>query len=121
MTAIVGPQSTAAVRPQPNALFTVEQSGALQGAAGTLNVVTGTVTVTAGGVANLSASGDLHFTHQQSVAASTWTIVHNLGKQPSVSVTDTGGNLVLGAVSYPDANTCVLSFGAAFAGTAYCN
>jgi len=121
MTAIVGPQSTASVRPVPNALFAIEQAGTPEGVAGTLNVTTGTVTVTAGGVANLAASGDLHYTYQQSVAASTWTVVHNLGKRPSVAVVDTGGNLVVGAVSYPDANTCVLTFGAAFAGTAYLN
>ena len=61
------------------------------------------------------------YIHDQATAASVWTIVHNLGKYPSVSVVDTGGNLVCGNVEYVDDDTCVVTFNAAFKGTAYLN
>lgn len=61
------------------------------------------------------------YIHDQATAASVWTIVHNLGKYPSVSVVDTGGNLVCGNVEYVDDDTCVVKFNAAFKGTAYLN
>ena len=61
------------------------------------------------------------YVHDQAVAASVWTINHNLGKYPSITVVDTGGNVVTGKYSYPDTNTIVAEFNAAFKGTAYLN
>lgn len=61
------------------------------------------------------------YIHDQAVAASVWTINHNLGKYPSITVVDTGGNVVTGKYSYPDTNTIVAEFNAAFKGTAYLN
>jgi hypothetical protein len=55
----------------------------------------------------------------QSVPAAVWTIVHNLGFFPNSTVVDTLGRVVEGDEAYPDANTLVLSFTAAFSGTAY--
>jgi hypothetical protein len=60
------------------------------------------------------------FVFHQSVAASVWTISHGMGYFPAgVMVIDSGGTEVEGLVSYPDANTTVITFSAPFAGTAY--
>lgn len=64
---------------------------------------------------------DLHYTHIQSVAASTWVVPHNLGKYPSVSIVDSAGTPVVGDVTYTDINTVTLSFSVIFSGKAYLN
>lgn len=55
----------------------------------------------------------------QDIPAATWTIIHNLGFRPNVSVVDSAGTEVIGEVSYPDVNTVVIDFSAQFAGEAY--
>lgn len=67
------------------------------------------------------AGGDLSFTHPQSVASQSWSIEHNLGKHPSVTVVDSAGRVGYGTVQHIDANHLVVSFSAPFAGTAYLN
>jgi hypothetical protein len=57
----------------------------------------------------------------QPVASTLWVIDHSLGKFPSVSVIDSTGRKVRSAVSYTNANQIILTFSAAFAGTAYLN
>jgi hypothetical protein len=64
---------------------------------------------------------DRSFVYNQLAPASTWAITHNLGKYPSVSVVDSGGNWVVGDVIYLDANSLTVRFSAAFGGTAYLN
>ena len=59
------------------------------------------------------------YTHIQVVAASTWTINHNLGYYPAVSIVDSGENLVMGDVTYISTNTLSVSFNASFGGKAY--
>jgi hypothetical protein len=87
-------------------------------------VTTGTAAVTITGTAPsqtlnfvLPIAGQYVYT--QSVSASTWTISHNLGFFPSVSVVDNGGNLVIGDVSYITENQVSISFSASFGGKAY--
>lgn len=58
------------------------------------------------------------YVHTQSSAATTWTIPHNLGFRPTVSITTTGGLAVIGDVQHLSDNTLVLSFAVALAGTA---
>lgn len=60
-------------------------------------------------------------THIQNTAASTWTINHNLGYKPAgIRVFDSANAEWIGAVTYPDNNNILISFGsAAFAGIAY--
>lgn len=67
------------------------------------------------------SGGDLHFVFTQSTAASSWTIVHNLNKFPSVTIEDTGGNDIEGEIVYDNSNQITLNFSSAFAGTAYLN
>lgn len=59
------------------------------------------------------------FVYTQAVAATVWTIAHMLGVMPSIVVVDSAGTLVEGDVHYSDVNNVTLTFGAAFAGTAY--
>jgi hypothetical protein len=62
-----------------------------------------------------------HYTHDQSVASATWTVTHNMGKYPSVTVVDTAGDEVFGDVNYVSVNQLVISFNAPFSGKAYLN
>jgi hypothetical protein len=59
------------------------------------------------------------YVHNQSVSSATWTISHNMGFFPSVSVVDNGGNVVVGDVLYISENQVSISFSASFGGKAY--
>jgi hypothetical protein len=69
----------------------------------------------------VATTGDLNFTFTQGTPATTWTITHNLGKFPSVSVVDTADTQVYGDVEYIDDNSLRVTFSAAFGGKAYLN
>ena len=69
----------------------------------------------------VNAGGDLNFTFTQSTSQQVWTIKHNLGKNPSVSVADTAGSWVVGQVDYIDNNNLTITFNATFQGVAYLN
>lgn len=68
-----------------------------------------------------SGEGDLNYTHNQTSPSTEWTITHNLGKFPSVSVTDSSGNLWQTEVDYLNQNSLIVRFSAAFSGKAYLN
>ena len=77
-----------------------------------------------GSVVNLevAASGsDAHYTHNQSTVATSWSVTHNLGKKPTVSIVDTNDSEVIGTVQYIDNNSLVITLQQAYAGKAYCN
>lgn len=61
------------------------------------------------------------FIFDMAVATSTWRIVHNLDKFPSVTVVDSSGNFIEGSVQYINNNIIEIIFNAAFTGTAYLN
>lgn len=63
--------------------------------------------------------GAMAYTHDQTTPASVWTINHNLGFYPNVTVIDSGGTVVEGGIAYPTVNQAQLTFSAAFAGKAY--
>ncbi|MEG1757797.1 MAG: hypothetical protein RR235_04985 [Oscillospiraceae bacterium] len=65
--------------------------------------------------------GDKTFTFNQAVPEKVWTVLHSMGKYPSVSVSDSAGTVVFGEVSYTDVNSIKIVFASAFAGTAYLN
>ena len=65
--------------------------------------------------------GDLHFTYSQVTASGSWDITHNLDKNPSVSIVDSGGNTVVGDVVYINKNQLTINFTAQFSGKAYLN
>lgn len=62
-----------------------------------------------------------NYTHTQSIAASTWTINHNLGYKPGgIMVFDSANTPWFGSVTHLDDNTLTIDFGAAvFGGKAY--
>lgn len=62
-----------------------------------------------------------HYVHNQETALIQWTITHNLGKFPSVSVVDSANDEVIGEVTYIDTNSLIIKFTAAFSGKAYLN
>jgi len=66
-------------------------------------------------------NGDKNFTYIQSTSAAVWTITHNLGKRPSISVVDSAGTNVIGEVNHTNNNELTITFSAAFKGTAYLN
>jgi len=69
----------------------------------------------------IESGDDLNFTFTQSTPATSWSITHNLGKFPSVSVVDSANTQVIGEVDYIDDNSLTITFTAAFSGKAYLN
>ena len=61
------------------------------------------------------------YTHIQSTAVSTWTINHNLGRYPSVTIVDSAGSVVLGSVAYLSTNLIEVTFTSQFVGKAFLN
>ena len=66
-------------------------------------------------------TGAYSYVHDQSVASDTWTITHNLGSYPSVTIIDSGGSEVEGSITYTSGNVIQLVFTSPFGGTAYLN
>ena len=58
------------------------------------------------------------FTHSQVSAATLWTINHNLGMRPAVTILDTGGNEVEADVMHTSFNQLVIRFAIPVAGIA---
>ena len=69
----------------------------------------------------LASASDKTFVHDQAVPSAIWTITHNLGKFPSVSVVDTQKQIYWGNVEYINSNQLKVTFSAAFAGQAFLN
>lgn len=64
---------------------------------------------------------DQTYIYEQTSAAAVWTITHNLGRYPSVTVVDSAGSECVGEVTYLDENTVQCTFSAPFGGKAYLN
>lgn len=69
----------------------------------------------------LEAVKDKNYIHVQDVASTNWNIIHNLEKYPSVTVFDSAGSVIIGAVEYVDVNNMILHFSAPFSGKATLN
>lgn len=59
--------------------------------------------------------------HTQTIPQLEWTVVHNLGKYPSVSIVDSTEEEVIGEVEHIGPNSLKVKFSAAFSGKAYIN
>jgi hypothetical protein len=59
------------------------------------------------------------FTYTPPDARTTWTITHNLGFNPNVTVSDSVGTEYFGQISYTNSNSLILTFSQAVYGTAY--
>lgn len=61
----------------------------------------------------------MSYSHAQSSASDTWTVVHNLGFYPAVSIFDSAANAVEGAITHNSINHLTIEFSSAISGTAY--
>ena len=59
------------------------------------------------------------FVHNQGIAAATWSIVHDLGWFPNVTVIDSSGRTVEGDLTHLSDVALRLTFSGAFTGIAY--
>jgi hypothetical protein len=64
--------------------------------------------------------GTAEYLHTQTVAATQWTINHNLGFKPDVALYDTGGNVVEAQILHHSNDQIYIYFNAAVAGAARC-
>lgn len=64
---------------------------------------------------------DKYLEFLQVVPSDQWYIVHNLDKNPSVTVNDSAGTTVVGEIEYLNSNSLIISFQAPFSGKAYLN
>lgn len=87
----------------------------------TIEVVEQAVVISEAVVGLQGTSGDKHFHHVQSTPSATWSITHNLGKRPAVTVVDSSGNEWITAVEHLSDNALVIRFTAPFSGDAYLN
>jgi len=64
---------------------------------------------------------DKHHSHSQGVPAAMWTVIHNMGKYPSLTVIDNEGNELEGDVTHLDYNQLTITFSAPVSGRAELN
>ena len=66
---------------------------------------------------------DKAYTHEQNASAETWSVAHNLGKRPSVTVVDVNNIQGYGIVTHTNENNLTITFpvGSPTSGKAYCN
>ena len=67
----------------------------------------------------LSGSKATYYEHDQQIASNEWTITHNLGKMPSVTVIDSADTIVIGDTEFLSNNQLKISFTGSFSGKAY--
>ena len=63
--------------------------------------------------------GDVSYTHEQGTPASVWTVQHNLGYNPAISITDSGGSVQYGEIRHLDHDTVEITFLYPFGGKAF--
>ena len=61
------------------------------------------------------------YTHTQSSPAPVWTIAHNLGRYPSITVVDNLGGQLYPDVRYLDADIAQITHSVPLTGRAFCN
>lgn len=63
--------------------------------------------------------GTIAFTYNQSTPAAVWTVTHNLGFYPNVTVVDSSGATVEGDITHVNVTQLTLTFSGGFSGLAY--
>jgi hypothetical protein len=86
---------------------------------GVLNAKVSEVASTIASMAEEVGPAGTSYTHVQSSASNAWSVTHNLGYYPSVTVIDSGGSEVVGEVDYTNVNSLVIHFTSPFSGNAY--
>jgi len=64
---------------------------------------------------------DKNYVHNQGIASTTWNVVHNLNKYPSVTIVDSSNREVEGNIVHLTLNTLTITFSSGFAGKAFIN
>jgi hypothetical protein len=82
-------------------------------------LLAGNVGTEAQWLASLAATAP-RYRHNQVAAATTWTINHNLGTVPQVTLYSAGSVVMLGGLSHPTVNQTIVSFNTAQSGFAIC-
>jgi len=94
-----------------------------QGIAGTQGISGSAVSTSddvSEGTTNLYFKTDrVAYTHTQGVASDSWTITHNLGFFPNLTVQDSSGTIYEGEITYTNSDSLTVSFSSAFSGKAY--
>lgn len=70
---------------------------------------------------NSIQGSDKYYEHTQSVPSDHWVVVHNLGKKPSVTVTDSAGRIVISSIQYINNSELHILHSGAFSGKAELN
>ena len=83
--------------------------------------IVGTGNIEASRIGNSVTLTTKSITFEQETASNTWVIVHNLGKNPTVILTDNEGNTFSALVRYDNENQCTVLMNKAAAGTATLN
>lgn len=84
-----------------------------------ITVLNQTPTVTVASPGPQGPPAEIFYVHVQGSPSAVWTINHDLGGQPTAVVLDSAGTQCEGTFSYPSNNQMVITFTAAFSGTAY--
>ena len=66
-------------------------------------------------------TSDAHFVFAQEQNAEEWAIEHNMNKNPSVTIVDSGENVVFAEIEYLDLNNLIIRFNGGNSGKAYLN
>ena len=61
------------------------------------------------------------YVHNQLTPASVWTVIHNLGVYPSVTVVDSGDSVIVPDIHYDNSSQVTIRFGSSTSGKAYFN
>jgi hypothetical protein len=95
-------------------------AGEILGALGFPRATTQNVIV--GNTGPVNAVGDAPtFVFTQASAAASWSVTHNLGGFPSVTLADPSGNVMIAGVQYINNNQVIVTFSTPVAGSAYLN
>lgn len=69
-----------------------------------------------GGPVVAAGGSSADYAYQQTTAATIWTVAHNLGRKPPITVTDHLGSEILADVAYIDDNIIQVTHGVAITG-----
>ena len=65
--------------------------------------------------------GATTFVHAQGGASTTWTVTHNLGRFPSVTIVTDSNVVIIGDITYNSINQLTITLATADSGKAYLN
>jgi hypothetical protein len=72
-------------------------------------------------VARYVPPGDAYYVHSQNMSSTLWTVNHNLGKIPAVTLTDSSGRKFDAQIDHANANTFTVTLTYPTGGKAYCS